>query len=170
MYAFEYQRPGSVATAIGAATGDARYLAGGQSLVQSMKLRLSSSSTLVDLAGIDALRGISRDGSSVKIGAMTRLQDIADSPVIKKNYTALSEAARKAASPHVREMGTIAGNICQLNRCWYFRKEENRFDCMRKGGQTCFARTAEGPGVGRRRSSRPSGRMEQTEVRAVSPY
>jgi hypothetical protein len=87
----------------------------------------------------EGLDYIKEEDGMVKIGALTRLQDIANNAIIKTRYAALAEAAHLAASPHVREMGTLGGNICQLNRCWYFRKEENRFDCMRKGGETCYA-------------------------------
>ncbi len=75
----------------------------------------------------------------LKIGAATRLADIASDPVVQKKYTALAQAASRVATPHIRDMGTIGGNIAQLHRCWYFRKPENRFDCKRKGGNTCFA-------------------------------
>ena len=116
-------------------------LAGGTDLLGTMRFEILRDypKTLVDVKTIAGLEYIKEEGGMVKIGAMTRLQDIADSPIIRAKYTALARAAKEAASPHIREMGTIAGNICQLNRCWYFRKEENRFDCMRKGGHTCFA-------------------------------
>jgi NADPH-dependent glutamate synthase beta subunit-like oxidoreductase len=116
-------------------------LAGGTDLLGTMRFDILRNypETVINLKTIPGLDYIKEEDGMVKIGALTRLQDIAESPIIKNNYTALVEAARKAASPHVREMGTLGGNICQLNRCWYFRKEDNRFDCMRKGGQTCFA-------------------------------
>jgi hypothetical protein len=78
-------------------------------------------------------------GTTLKIGALTRLEDIATSDVVNSKYTALAQAAGKTASPHIREAGTIGGNICQFNRCWYFRKPHNRFDCIRKGGNMCYA-------------------------------
>ena len=116
-------------------------LAGGTDLMGTMRFEILRNypETVINIKTIPGLDYIKEEKGMVKIGALTRLQDIADSPVIKRKFNALAEAARKAASPHVREMGTIAGNICQLNRCWYFRKEENRFDCMRKGGENCFA-------------------------------
>ena len=116
-------------------------LAGGTDLLGTMRFEILPDypDTVINLKTIPGLDYIREEDGMVKIGAMTRLQDIADSPVLKNRYTALAEAARKAASPHVREMGTIAGNICQFNRCWYFRKENNRFDCMKKGGKTCYA-------------------------------
>jgi xanthine dehydrogenase YagS FAD-binding subunit len=86
---------------------------------------------------------IKEENGMLKIGALTRLEDIAKSSVIKSKWAALAEAAHKTASPHIREMGTIGGNICQLTRCWYFRHHDNRFFCVRKGGKTCFAMAGE---------------------------
>ena len=95
--------------------------------------------TLVNLKTIPGLDYIKEEGGMLKIGALTLLEDIAINSTVHDNYTALAEAAHKTASPHIREMGTIGGNICQLNRCWYFRKPNNRFDCVRKGGGMCYA-------------------------------
>jgi NADPH-dependent glutamate synthase beta subunit-like oxidoreductase/CO/xanthine dehydrogenase FAD-binding subunit len=116
-------------------------LAGGTDLLGTMRFEILPDypETVINLKTIPGLDYIREEDGMIKIGALTRLQDIASNPILKEYYTALAEAARRAASPHVREMGTIAGNICQLNRCWYFRKEDNRFDCMRKGGKACFA-------------------------------
>ena len=141
---FNYISPATVDEAVSILkkrTDRACLLAGGTDLLGAMRFEILPEypETVVNLKAIPGLDYIKEEDGMAKIGALTRLQDIADSPVIKKQYTALAEAARKAASPHVREMGTIAGNICQLNRCWYFRKENNRFDCMRKGGRSCFA-------------------------------
>jgi len=86
---------------------------------------------------------IKEEGGMLKIGALTRLEDIAKSSVVQANYAALAQAALATASPHIREMGTIGGNICQHVRCWYFRKTENRFDCIRKGGNMCYAMAGE---------------------------
>jgi len=86
---------------------------------------------------------IKEDDGILKIGAMTVLEDIAKSAIVKGKWAALAEAAHKTASPHLREMGTIAGNICQLNRCWYFRKRDNIFNCLRKGGGMCYAMMGE---------------------------
>ena len=69
----------------------------------------------------------------------TRLEDIAKNPTIHSKYKALAEAAHRTASPHIREMGTLGGNICQDIRCWYYRTPHNRFPCLRKGGGRCYA-------------------------------
>jgi NADPH-dependent glutamate synthase beta subunit-like oxidoreductase/CO/xanthine dehydrogenase FAD-binding subunit len=116
-------------------------LAGGTDLVGTMRFEVLQDypEVLVNLKTVPGLDYIREDSGTLKIGALTRLEDIAGSPVIRDRYTALAEAARRTASPHVRAMGTIGGNLCQLIRCWYFRKEENRFDCLRKGGAMCHA-------------------------------
>ena len=116
--------------------------AGGTDLMGTMKFYILRDypSTVVNLKTISpSLDYIKEEGGMLKVGALTRLEDIAKSSIVHDKWTALAEAAHKTASPHLREMGTIGGNICQLNRCWYFRKPDNRFDCVRKGGGMCYA-------------------------------
>lgn len=115
MYAFDYQRPGSASAAAAAIQGDARYLAGGQSLVQAMKLRLSSSERLVDLGGIAELKGIKLAGADVVIGAMTTHAAVAASPEVKKAIPALAELAGGIGDPMVRNMGTLGGSIANAD-------------------------------------------------------
>jgi carbon-monoxide dehydrogenase medium subunit len=115
MYGFEYQRPGSRADASSAVSGDVRYLAGGQSLIQAMKLRLSSSERLVDLGGIADLKGIKVDGGNVTIGAMTTHAAVAASPEVQKALPALAELAGGIGDPMVRNMGTIGGSIANAD-------------------------------------------------------
>ena len=116
-------------------------LAGGTDLVGTMRFDVLHDypEVLINLKTIPGLDFIKEEDGTLKIGALTRLDDIATDSIIRNGYAALSEAARRTASPHVRAMGTIGGNLCQLIRCWYFRKEENRFDCIRKGGAMCHA-------------------------------
>jgi NADPH-dependent glutamate synthase beta subunit-like oxidoreductase/CO/xanthine dehydrogenase FAD-binding subunit len=116
-------------------------LAGGTDLIGTMRFDILPEypSIIVNLKTIPGMEGIKEENGVLKIGAMTRLEEIAANAIVKNRYAALSEAAGKTASPHIRAMGTIGGNICQLTRCWYFRKEENRFDCTRKGGKVCQA-------------------------------
>ncbi len=115
MYSFDYQRPSSTAAAASAFSGDARYLAGGQSLVQAMKLRLSSSERLVDLGGIAELKGIRIDGGNVVIGAMTTHAGVANSPEVNKALPALAELAGGIGDQMVRNMGTIGGSIANAD-------------------------------------------------------
>jgi len=113
MHAFEYHRPSSTKDAISLAgkKDEGRYLAGGQSLVQAMKLRLSSPSDLIDLGTIKELAGIKASGSAVEIGAMTRHADVAASPEVKKAIPALAALAGTIGDRQVRHMGTIGGSL-----------------------------------------------------------
>jgi carbon-monoxide dehydrogenase medium subunit len=115
MYAFDYQRPASVADAKAALSGDARFLAGGQSLIQAMKLRLSSSERLVDLGGIKDLKTIKMDGANVVIGAMVTHAAVAASADVKRVCPALAELAGGIGDPMVRNMGTIGGSIANAD-------------------------------------------------------
>jgi len=115
MYAFDYQRPASVADAKTALSGDARYLAGGQSLIQAMKLRLSSSEKLVDLGGIKDLKSIKMDGANVVIGAMVTHAAVAAAADVQRAIPALAELAGGIGDPMVRNMGTIGGSIANAD-------------------------------------------------------
>jgi xanthine dehydrogenase YagS FAD-binding subunit len=123
-------------------------IAGGTDLVGTLKFGVlpdeSYPGTIVNLKTITpSLDYIKEESGTLKIGALTRLEDIAKSTVVQGKWAALAEAALKTASPHIREAGTIGGNICQLNRCWYFRKKDNFFYCLRKGGNMCYAMAGE---------------------------
>jgi carbon-monoxide dehydrogenase medium subunit len=113
MHAFEYHRPSSSkdATALAGNKSEGRYLAGGQSLVQAMKLRLSSPTDLIDLGTIKELSGIRVSGSSVEIGAMTRHADVAGSAEVKKAIPSLAAMAELIGDRQVRHMGTLGGSI-----------------------------------------------------------
>lgn len=115
MYAFDYQRPASRNDAVAAAGGDARYLAGGQSLIQAMKLRLSSSERLVDLGAIADLRSIGVDANGVTIGAMATHASVAASADVRRAIPALAELAGGIGDPMVRNMGTIGGSIANAD-------------------------------------------------------
>ena len=112
MHAFEYHRPSSTKDALSLGKNEeAKYLAGGQSLVQAMKLRLSSPTDLVDLGTIKELAGIKATGSGVEIGAMTRHADVAGSPEVKKAIPALAALAGIIGDRQVRHMGTMGGSL-----------------------------------------------------------
>ena len=127
------------------ADGKTTLIAGGTDLLGTLKDNILPTYplTVINLKTVPDLDFIREKGGMLIIGATTRLADIAADPIIQKKYTALAQAASRVATPHVREMGTIGGNISQLHRCWYFRKPENRFNCIRKGGRTCFAMTGD---------------------------
>jgi xanthine dehydrogenase YagS FAD-binding subunit len=121
--------------------GKAHLIAGGTDLLGKMKDRVLPDypEALINLKTIPGLDDIREEEGLLRIGPLTILEDIAHNPTVKKRYSALAEAARRTASPHLREMGTIGGNICQDIRCWYYRNPENRFPCLRKGGGRCYA-------------------------------
>jgi NADPH-dependent glutamate synthase beta subunit-like oxidoreductase/CO/xanthine dehydrogenase FAD-binding subunit len=120
-------------------------VAGGTDLIGTLRFEVLPKypEAIINLKTIPGMDYIKEEAGLLKIGALTRLEDIAVNSTVGSKYAALSEAARRTASPHVRAMGTIGGNICQLIRCWYFRKEDNRFDCIRKGGKACHAITGD---------------------------
>jgi carbon-monoxide dehydrogenase medium subunit len=112
MHAFKYHRPSKANDAAAlAAKGEAKLLAGGQSLVQAMKLRLAAPSDLVDLGAIKELAGIKADGKAVVIGAMTRHAEVAESADVKKAIPALAALAGMIGDRQVRNMGTLGGSL-----------------------------------------------------------
>ena len=119
----------------------AKVIAGGTELLGTLKddILPDYPSVVVNIKSIPGLDYIKEEDGFLKIGALTRLGDIAENPVVQTRYTALGQAAKSVATPHIRDMGTIGGNISQLPRCWYFRKPNNRFPCIRKGGGECYA-------------------------------
>jgi xanthine dehydrogenase YagS FAD-binding subunit len=121
--------------------GKAAVLSGGTDLLGAMRFEILPNypEVVVNLKTIPGMDYIREETGLLKIGALTRLEDIAKNNLVKTRYTALAEAAHRTATPHIREMGTIGGNICQMNRCWYFRNPDNRFNCIRKGGKMCYA-------------------------------
>ena len=115
MYSFDYQRPSSTAGAAAAFAGDARYLAGGQSLIQAMKLRLSSSERLVDLGAVPELQGIRQEGNDIVIGAMTTHATVARSALVRQALPALAELAGGIGDAMVRNRGTLGGSIANAD-------------------------------------------------------
>ncbi len=117
MYRFEYQKASSVEDAASkrSAADDATYLAGGMTLIPTLKQRLASHSDLIDLAGIDGLAGISVDGGVVTIGAMTRHADVAASAKVTGAIPALAGLAGQIGDPAVRNRGTIGGSLANAD-------------------------------------------------------
>ena len=113
MYGFDYHRPGSVDAALGllAEHEDAKLLAGGQTLIPTMKLRLASPTALIDLNAIPELAGIEAGPDRVSIGAMTRHAAVANSDEVRQAIPALAELAGLIGDPAVRHMGTIGGSV-----------------------------------------------------------
>lgn len=113
MYAFEYHRPQSVADAakVLASNAEAKLLAGGHTLLPTMKQRLAAPKAIVDLSRIAELKGIDKKGNALVIGAMTTHAEVADSPVVRSAIAGLTEVAAVIGDPHVRHRGTIGGSV-----------------------------------------------------------
>lgn len=113
------------------------FFAGGTDILGLMKDKILTPEKLINLKALKNLQFIKHESSgAIRIGALTKLSEIAEDKKIQKNFRALSEAAAEVGTPQLRNMGTIAGNVCQRPRCFYFRGD---FHCLRKGGEECFA-------------------------------
>ena len=124
MRPFEYVSPSSRAQAVsllGTAWGNTEILAGGTDLLALMKDDVVAPKRLINIKEIKDLRGVFLSAQGLRIGALTTLGDLADDAKVKKNYPALAEALIEAASPQIRNLATLGGNLCQRPRCWYFR-------------------------------------------------
>jgi xanthine dehydrogenase YagS FAD-binding subunit len=143
MPAFELFQPASAADAVSLLDrygSDAWILAGGLDSFDWLKDRIKRPRFLVDLSGIDELKGVRERDGHVEIGAMTTLTDVVTNALVRERYAILSEAAEAAASPQIRNQGTIGGNVSQDTRCWYYR---SGWSCYRAGGNICYADTPE---------------------------
>ena len=136
---FKYVRPETVEEAMRHAQNEGAHLAaGGTDLLGCLRDEVFDAELLVSLSALDGdLRGIGATrGGALRIGALTTIREIAESPLIRESAAALAQAAAEVASPQLRNQGTLGGNLCQKPRCWYYRGE---FHCLRKGGDRCFA-------------------------------
>jgi xanthine dehydrogenase YagS FAD-binding subunit len=124
MRPFEYLSPNTRTQAIsllGATWGNSEIVAGGTDLLALMKDDVLAPKRLINIKEIKDLHGVSSNAQGLRIGALTTLGDLADDGNVKKNYPALAEALLEAASPQIRNLATLGGNLCQRPRCWYFR-------------------------------------------------
>jgi xanthine dehydrogenase YagS FAD-binding subunit len=144
MPAFDLLQPASVADAqklLDQYREDAWVMAGGMDSFDWLKDRIKKPGALVDLSGIDELKGIRSSGDGIEIGAMTTLTEVSSHPLIRKSYGLLADAVEQVASPQIRNQGTLGGNVSQDTRCWYYR---GGWPCYRAGGETCYADTPVG--------------------------
>jgi xanthine dehydrogenase YagS FAD-binding subunit len=111
--------------------------AGGVDLLDRMKNGTTQPSKLVNIRNVSALRGINETDKELTIGALATLTEISEHPVVRSNYQILSDACGHAATPHIRNMATVGGNLLQPVQCWYYRSAD--FECLRKGKNFCFA-------------------------------
>jgi xanthine dehydrogenase YagS FAD-binding subunit len=144
MPAFELFQPNSTADALKLLQHhgeDAWVMAGGLDSFDWLKDRIKKPKVLVDLSGIEELKGVRTSGDGIEIGAMTTLTEVVTHPVIREKYRLLADGAELAASPQIRNQGTIGGNVSQDARCWYYRAG---WPCYRAGGNICYADTPTG--------------------------
>lgn len=151
MKAFEWASPATINEAVqllksAPVTSDideaARPIAGGQDLLTTMKDYSTRPSRVVNLKGIrglDRIQGNARTG--LTIGALVTLSQLEENPVVRASFPGLGEAAHSIATPQIRNLGTVGGNLCQRPRCWYYRLEE--VICLKKGGSECYAAKGE---------------------------
>ena len=119
---------------------DTELKAGGVDLIDRMKEGVDTPERIVSIAHLPGLNQIQM-GPPARIGALTTLAAIAHDADVRKTYPALAAAAEGAATPQIRNMATLGGNICQRPRCWYYRLSD--FDCRKKGGNDCYAKEGE---------------------------
>jgi xanthine dehydrogenase YagS FAD-binding subunit len=142
--AFQLYQPSSVADAqklLEQNGHDGLVLAGGLDSMDWLKDRIKKPKAVVDLGGIEELKGVHETADGVEIGAMTTLTEVAQNPIIRQKYGLLAQAAQLVASPQIRNQGTIGGNISQDTRCWYYRAG---WPCYRAEGNICYADTPVG--------------------------
>jgi xanthine dehydrogenase YagS FAD-binding subunit len=136
MHPFEYANPSTTQEAVsllGPTWGDAAVLAGGTDLISLMKEYLATPKRVVNIKNIKELGGIQDSKTGLRIGATVTLDELLESADVRKSFPALTEAARGVASPQIRNMGTVGGDLCQRPRCWYYR-----------GGHGLFAKDKDG--------------------------
>ncbi len=141
MPAFELFQPASTDDALGLLgryRKDAWVLAGGLDSFDWLKDRIKRPSVVVDLSQVKELTGVRALNGGLEIGAMTTLTEVVRHPLVREKFSILSTGAEAAASPQIRNQGTIGGNISQDTRCWYYR---GGWKCYRAGGNICFADT-----------------------------
>jgi xanthine dehydrogenase YagS FAD-binding subunit len=144
MAPFELLQPTSAADAqrlLEQHGADAWAMAGGLDSFDWFKDRIRKPKVVVDLSGIGELKGVRETADGIEIGAMTTLTQVVNHPIVREKYSLLSQGAELAASPQIRNQGTIGGNVSQDARCWYYRAG---WPCYRAGGNICYADTPTG--------------------------
>ena len=139
--AFELFQPTSVDDVLGLLDRhgpDTWLMAGGMDSFDWLKDRIRRPRVVIDLSGVQSLVGIKEANGGVEIGAMTTLTEIATNPLMRDKFSLLAKAAEHVASPQIRNIGTLGGNLIQDARCWYYRQG---WPCYRAGGNICYADT-----------------------------
>jgi xanthine dehydrogenase YagS FAD-binding subunit len=141
MPAFELFQPASIEDTLSLLDRwgrDAWVLAGGLDTFDWLKDRIKRPKAVIDLSQVSELRGVRELSGGLEIGAMTTLTEVVRHPLVREKFSILSAGAEAAASPQIRNQGTIGGNVSQDARCWYYR---GGWKCYRAGGNVCFADT-----------------------------
>lgn len=138
---FQWLDAGSVDEALAGHTPGCAFKAGGIDLLDLMKENLTAPPRLVNIRNIKALKFVKENRHELSLGPLVTLADLAADPAVQKNCRALSLAAEHAATPQIRNMATLGGNLLQRPRCWYFRNES--YQCRKKGGEICYAQEGE---------------------------
>jgi xanthine dehydrogenase YagS FAD-binding subunit len=141
MQSFELFQPADVDTAVSLLDrwGERGWvIAGGYDSLDWFKDRVKTPDAVIDVDGIEELRGIRKTNDGIEIGPLTTLTEVERSPIIRQQYAVLADAAGRVASPQIRNAATLGGNICQDTRCWYYRYG---LACYRAGGNICYADT-----------------------------
>jgi xanthine dehydrogenase YagS FAD-binding subunit len=123
-----------------AAGHEAAIAGGGSDLLGMVKERLVTPDVIVHLKSIKGLDQVAQESGGARIGGLITLDSLSSHPLIRRQYAVLAEAAETVATPQIRNVGTLAGNVCQRPWCWYFR---NGFPCYKAGGNQCFSITGE---------------------------
>lgn len=137
---FEFTSPDTIEQALQLHGDGAQWFAGGTDLVPEFKEGLTNPTRLVNLKRLRELRGVESREDGLYVGALVTLTDLVENPRMQTEYTALAQACELSASPQIRNVGTIGGNLCQNSRCPYYRGD---FRCFLKGGERCFMRDGE---------------------------
>jgi xanthine dehydrogenase YagS FAD-binding subunit len=141
MPAFELFQPATTADALALLArygSDGWVMAGGLDTFDWLKDRIKRPAVVVDLSQVKELSGIREQNGGLEIGAATTLTEVVRHPVVREKFSILSTGAEAAASPQIRNQGTIGGNVSQDARCWYYR---GGWKCYRAGGNICYADT-----------------------------
>lgn len=142
MKSFEWTEAATVADALTQVGGGSVVKAGGLDLLDRMKEGIDSPSRLINIRNVRELRGVGSDkNGDLWLGPLTTLAELDAHALIRRKFKALADAAGHAATPQIRNVATLGGNLLQRPRCWYFRSED--FHCRKKGGSTCFAQGGE---------------------------
>ena len=126
-----------LAALLGETEEPAVLMAGGTDLLDELKSGVEKAGLVVDLRKVEGLAGIAKEKDGLRIGAMTRVADMAANDAVTRDYPSLKEAALSLATPQLRNVGTVGGNLCQRPRCWYYR--DPQVLCRKKGGYSCYA-------------------------------